>query len=175
MSRSIALTIAIPTYNRGSTLQPLLESIRTSARPGDELIVSDDGSTDDTAAIVTAFPEFRLVRHEQNIGMVENWNTCLRVASHEWICIVHDDDNLMPGALEALRWACAKAPQPTLITHSYSGSETAEFRFRYAEPGPWAVMNCPTVPSGAIIHRAICDDVGFFDPQFKYSADLEYF
>jgi glycosyltransferase involved in cell wall biosynthesis len=156
-------------------LRPLLESISKSARPGDELIVSDDGSTDETAGIVRAFPEFRLVRHEQNIGMVENWNTCLRLASHDWICIVHDDDNLMPGALDTLRSACAKVAQPALITHSHWASETAEFRIRYAEPGRWAVLNCPTIPSGAVIHRGICDDVGFFDPQFKYSADLEYF
>jgi hypothetical protein len=107
--------------------------------------------------------------------MVENWNTCLRLASHEWICIIHDDDDVLPGALDALRRACAIAAQPTLITHWHGGGETGELRYRYTEPGPWSVLNCPTIPSGAVIHRAILDDVGLFDPKLKYSADLEYF
>jgi glycosyltransferase involved in cell wall biosynthesis len=169
------MTVAIPTFNRGEMLRPLLESVRKNARPGDELIVSDDGSTDETALIVQSFSEFRLVRHDQNVGMVENWNTCLRLASREWICILHDDDILLPGGLDALRCVCAKVAQPALITHWHNGDDTAGLRYRYSAPGRWSVLNCPTIPSGAVIHRSILDDSGFFDAKLKYSSDLEYF
>ena len=48
-------------------------------------------------------------------------------------------------------------------------------RYRWCEPGPWSVLNVPTVPSGAVVHREIVDTLGGFDPRWEYSSDLEYF
>src|ERR1035441_4029574 len=171
----IPLTIAIPTYNRGSSVRTLIESIFAQTESDDEVIVSDDGSTDGTAEQASTFSNAKVIRHEKNQGMVANWNACLTAATRDWICIIHDDDKLEPGALSALRRACSLADGPALILHRYAGSQfDGAFRYDYSEPCSGAVLSCPTIPSGAVIHRAIIDAVGLFDPQFKYSADLEY-
>lgn len=172
----VSLTIAIPVYNRSSAVQALLKSICDQIGSHDEVIVSDDGSTDGTAEEASKIHGVRVIRHEKNQGMIANWNACLAAATREWICIIHDDDRLEPGALAALRRACALANGPALIQHQYAeGQYGSGFRYRYSEPGPDAVLNCPFIPSGAVVHRAIIEAVGPFNPRYKYSADLEYF
>ncbi len=175
-ARGIPLTVAIPTYNRGDKLLPLLQAIAAQTSSEDELLVFDDGSTDSTAAVVGKIPAFCLRRHERNQGMVANWNSCLATATREWICLVHDDDVLAPDGLAILRRACALAGGPALILHRKQGVEyDAGFRYAIWEPGPWAILNFPTIPSGAIVHRSIIESLGVFDPHFRYSSDLEYF
>ena len=170
------LTIAIPAYNRSSAVQTLLKSILDQIGNDDEVIVSDDGSTDGTAEQASEIHGVRVIRHEKNQGMVANWNACLAAASREWICIIHDDDRLEPGALDVLRRACVFANGPALIQHEYIGSQLdSGFRCKYSEPSPNTVLSCPYVPSGVVLHRTIIEAVGKFDPHFKYSADLEYF
>jgi len=172
----IPLTIAIPAYNRRSSVQILLKSICDQARREDEVIVSDDGSTDGTSEQSRMMPSVRVIRHDTNQGMVANWNTCLRTATRDWICIVHDDDRLVSGALAALRCACALAKGPALIVHQYAGDQFDDvFRCHYSAPSSWTVLNCPTIPSGAVVHRTIIDRLGLFDARFEYSSDLEYF
>src|ERR1039458_3582181 len=105
----IPLTIAIPAYNRRGSVQILLKSIYDQARSEDEVIVSDDGSTDGTSEQSSVMPGVTVVRHETNQGMVANWNACLRAATRERICVVHDDDRLGSGALAALRCADRKS------------------------------------------------------------------
>ena len=175
-SSQVPITVAIPAYNRSSAVQALLKSICDQIGGIDEVIVSDDGSTDGTAEQANKFPGVKVIRHEKNQGMVPNWNACLTAATSEWICIIHDDDRLEPGALLALRRACAIADGPALILHRYAGEHLGGgFRYTFSEPSPGTVLTCPTIPSGAVMHRSIIDNVGVFDPHFKYSADLEYF
>ena len=108
--------------------------------------------------------------------MVRNWNYCLEQARCDWICIIHDDDTLAPGGLKALRRACEFAGQPALIVPTERQTECDEsFRCRFWSPGAWSVLHCPTIPSGAVIHRKIIDELGVFDTRFNYSSDLEYF
>lgn len=172
----IPLTIAIPAYNRRSSVQILLKSICDQARSEDEVIVSDDGSTDGTFEQLSMMPGVRFIRHDTNQGMVANWNSCLKAATRDWICTVHDDDRLESGALAALRCACGLANGPALIVHQYAGNQFDDlFRCHYSAPSSWAVLNCPTIPSGAVVHRTIIDKLGLFDARFKYSSDLEYF
>src|SRR5215469_846351 len=172
----IPLSIAIPAYNRRGSVEVLLKSICEQAQPEDEVIVSDDGSTDGTSEYCAGIPGVRAIRHDTNQGMVANWNTCLKSATRDWICLVHDDDRLGPGAVGSLRRACALAARPALILHKYAGTRSGDgFRCHYYSPSSWAVLNCPTIPSGGTVHRTVIDQVGLFDTRFKYSADMEYF
>ena len=102
----IPLSLAIPTYNRRSSVKLLLKEIQAQARERDEIILSDDGSTDGTFEEASKLTGIRLVHHKENQGMVRNWNYCLEQARCDWICIIHDDDTLAPGGVEALRRAC---------------------------------------------------------------------
>ena len=172
----IPLSLAVPTYNRCSSVQVLVKAIQAQAREQDEIILSDDGSTDGTFEEASKIPGIRLLRHKDNQGMVRNWNYCLEQARYDWICIIHDDDTLSPGGVEVLRRACECADQPALILPTESQAECDDsFRYRFWSPGAWSVLHCPGIPSGAVIHHEIIRELGVFNPKFCYSADLEYF
>jgi glycosyltransferase involved in cell wall biosynthesis len=171
-----ALTIAIPTYERRERVLALVDSVLEQLRADDELLVVDDGSRDGTAEQLRERDRLRLVEHKENLGLVRSWNDCLALASKPWICILHDDDDLQPGALDALRRACVVAGGPALIAHAPEGTSLdGGFRYEVWEPGPYSVMNATVVPSGATVHRAVVDAVGCFDERFGIGPDIEYF
>ncbi len=175
-SERVSLTIAIPTFNRSDSVCKLLHSVLGQVSDHDEVIVSDDGSSDSSYQKIRDIPGIRISRVETNQGMVANWNRCLQSASRDWICILHDDDELRPGGIEALRSACSLVREPALVVHHYRGSRfDGALRCTVSRSCSWSVLNCPTIPSGAVVHRSIIEAVGVFDPQFKYTADLEYF
>jgi glycosyltransferase involved in cell wall biosynthesis len=174
--RYVPLSIAIPAFNRCNSVLTLLESVCAQVGEQDEVIVSDDASTDGTAERSSAMPGVKVIQHATNQGMVPNWNECIRAAARDWICIIHDDDGLEPGGLAAIRRACALANGPALVVHQYAGDRYGDaFRCLFSEPNSSTVLNCPTIPSGAVIHRHIVEQLGEFDPHFRYSSDLEYF
>ena len=74
--------------------------------PDVELLVSDNDpdSTESVARpLLAVWPgPTRYLAHRPNIGMVANFNQCVSAASGEWILILHDDDYLLPGALERI-------------------------------------------------------------------------
>lgn len=189
------ITVTIPTRNRRSRVTRLVRQIVPQLRSGDELIVSDDASTDDTAAALAEIPGVQVRRHDSGLGMVENWNYCLHAGSNEWVCLVHDDDQLMPSALESLR-RIALPGQAALVAHAeWEGGGVASLirrlrgrrpdgaagptrggvSFTFREPGPQAALEAEFCPSGVTLHRSIVRQLGGFNPLFKYSADMEYF
>jgi len=172
----VSLTVAIPTYNRRDQLLSLLRAVVPQLLPEDELLVVDDASSDGTTEAVEAVERARVVRHERNEGLVRAWNACLASAGRPWVCIVHDDDMLEVGGLEAIRRACTLAPGPALVVLRPEGVELdAGFRYAVWEPGPYAVLNATMMPSGATVHASIVAEVGGFDERHPYSPDLEYF
>lgn len=113
------LTIAIPTFNRASHLEHLLQRLCAETRglAGISVLVSDNCSTDATADIVAPFVRdhgVRYVRNDENIGVDRNIAQAFHLAQtdHVWVC--GDDDAPLPGALAAILVALA-ASNPDLL------------------------------------------------------------
>jgi len=201
MTRFTPLTVTIPTRNRRGRVYALVQQIVSQILPGDQVIVSDDASTDGTTEALKSLPGVTVHRHDVGLGMVGNWNYCLGVGTNDWICMVHDDDQLLPCALAAIRRVAAASP-PALIAHAewesgvvgritrmlrgagslgnhfFGGagiSSPDDLSASDRPAGADAVLRGEFCPSGVTIHRAIVKRIGGFDPQFKYSADMEYF
>lgn len=98
------VTVGIPTVNRGELALRAICSALDQTYPDIEVIVSDDASTDDTIARVRALHDPRVVLFEQKqrLGLVGNFDFCLRHASGEFFLLLGDDDFLLPGAIEGL-------------------------------------------------------------------------
>lgn len=98
------VTIAIPTFNRSGFLRSAIDSALAQAYEAIEVVVSDNGSIDETAKVVESYHDDRLryVRQESNIGLVANWNACLNLAKGEYCLILSDDDRLAPNAIREL-------------------------------------------------------------------------
>jgi Glycosyl transferase family 2 len=97
-----SVTYVVPTYNRARFLPESLDSILSQDYPDLELIVVDDGSSDDTPAILERYagshPErFRFVRHD-HAGQGAAVNRGFELARGELVGVFNDDDALLPGA-----------------------------------------------------------------------------
>lgn len=94
-------TIAIPTFNRAEWLGRCVGSALAQTNDSFEVLVSDNGSDDDTPQVLAEFSDARLItiRQPSNIGPIANWNACLEHARGEFIVMLSDDDHLAPHFL----------------------------------------------------------------------------
>lgn len=96
-------SIIIPTYNRAKTLDRALNSIANQIFHDFEVIVSDDGSTDETKTVVDKYLEnidIKYVWGENWGGPARPRNKGLKIAKGEWVCFLDSDDWWYPNKLE---------------------------------------------------------------------------
>jgi glycosyltransferase involved in cell wall biosynthesis len=88
-----------PTWNRARYLPECIESVLAQEFPGLEHVIVDDGSTDDTPAVLRRYGDrVRSVRQE-NAGQSAAWNRCLELARGEFVAFLDSDDAWLPGKL----------------------------------------------------------------------------
>ena len=98
------VSVCVPMYNNSATIERCLRSILDQDGVEFEIVVVDDNSSDDCAAIAASLlrPGDRLVRNDPNLGLNRNHNRCIELARGDCIQFVHGDDWLLPGALRTL-------------------------------------------------------------------------
>jgi glycosyltransferase involved in cell wall biosynthesis len=107
------VTIITPTYNRAGTLGRALDSVLAQDYPNWDLVVVDDGSTDDTAEVLAAYHDsrIRVVEHDRNRGVAAAKNTGLDNIRGEFYSTLDSDDELRPNALSRLLAVFAEHPE----------------------------------------------------------------
>jgi glycosyltransferase involved in cell wall biosynthesis len=102
------VSVIIRTYNRAYIVGEAIQSALNQTYGDYEVLVVDDGSTDNTAEVVQRFqePKLRYVRHERNRGVGAACNTGIAQAKGEWIAFLDSDDLWNPDKLER-QVACA--------------------------------------------------------------------
>ena len=108
------VAVVIPTYNHAHFLPDALTSVLAQTRQADEIIVVDDGSTDDPAAVVAKFPGVQLIRQD-NGGLSAARNTGLRNCTTSHVIFLDADDCLLPNAIEAGLTCIAARPDCALV------------------------------------------------------------
>ena len=100
MSTSQLVSVIITTKNRSALLRQALESVFAVEQQGFrlEVIVVDDGSTDDTPAVLQAYPV--KVLHLNGVGMARARNAGLRAAQGDFVTLLDDDDVWMPNNIK---------------------------------------------------------------------------
>lgn len=90
------------TKNGSKFLKEQLDSILIQLSPEDEVIISDDASTDNTVSIIESFhdPRIKIIRNTQSIGIVANFESGLNACSHEFIFLADQDDVWVAGKVE---------------------------------------------------------------------------
>jgi glycosyltransferase involved in cell wall biosynthesis len=104
-------------YNGAAFLRPQLQSILEQLRADDELIVVDDASQDDTAAILgrTDDPRLRLHRNERNLGVLATFEKALRLARGEILFLSDHDDLWLPGKVDKALTVFGANPSVTMV------------------------------------------------------------
>ena len=93
------IAIVITTYNGAHCLARAIKSAQAQTCPPSEIIVVDDGSTDDTAALLNATPGLRAII-QPNTGVSAARNRGARESTSDWLLFLDYDDDLLPKALE---------------------------------------------------------------------------
>ena len=97
------ISVVMPTRDRSHTLGRAIESVVAQTYPNWQLVVVDDGSTDDTASVLSAIDDHRvLVERTAGIGAAAARNHGLGVASGDFVAFLDDDNVMDPGWLRAV-------------------------------------------------------------------------
>jgi glycosyltransferase involved in cell wall biosynthesis len=96
------VSVIVPAYNRARFVAAAVQSALAQTLPDFELIVVDDGSDDDTAAVVEAIrdPRIRFFRNERNLGIAATHNFALAAARGEYAAFLDSDDSMVARRLE---------------------------------------------------------------------------
>ena len=121
---TVELTVGIPTWNGESTIKTTIRSvlrcIPDNARDRVEIIVSDNASTDGTAAMVKpcvskSAPTVTYHVNQTNLGFDRNVDKVMRLARGKFVWLLSDDDELAPGAIEKVISVVSKYPQVAAV------------------------------------------------------------
>jgi glycosyltransferase involved in cell wall biosynthesis len=96
----IRVSVIIPAYNAGKFLSRALESLFAQTRPAQEIIVVDDGSTDNTAEVAQSYGARIKYIHQANAGLSGARNTGIKAACGNWIAFLDADDEWLPEHLQ---------------------------------------------------------------------------
>jgi len=114
------VSVVLPTYNRAHTLERAVRSVLNQTHKDFELIVVDDGSTDNTRDIVVSFADGRIryIKHESNKGVAEARNTGIGASRASLIAFQDSDDEWLPHKLALQVEAMHKAGEHVGVVYS---------------------------------------------------------
>ncbi|MGH2799137.1 MAG: glycosyltransferase family 2 protein [Thermoleophilaceae bacterium] len=101
---AIRISVFIPVWNDAAWLPGAIESVLAQSHGSWELIVGDNGSTDDLRAVVEGYPDPRINyrRWPTHVGIFENFNRTMELCGSEWLQALCADDRLHPACLERI-------------------------------------------------------------------------
>lgn len=171
------ISVVIPTYNRAKLLPRAIKSVQQQTLQPLEIIIIDDGSTDDTVEILKDFKDIKIFR-KQNGGISSARNLGIKLASGKYIAFLDDDDQWHEKKLEL---------QIKLHDNSCKFSHTNEIwihnnkeikqKKHHQKSDGWCFYDniefCKISPSTVMVEKEIFDEVGFFDEDLEVCEDFD--
>jgi glycosyltransferase involved in cell wall biosynthesis len=175
------VSIVVPCFNHGRFLAEAIDSARRQTWRPTEIVVVDDGSRDDSAAVAAAYSDVRLIS-QANQGLAAARNTGLRASRGEFVIFLDADDRLLPEAAET-GVACLDRHQSaafalgrcSLIDETGRPLTTNLPRITGAYYRQLLVANYIWTPAMVMFRRRVFDAVGGFDPRVSPSADYDLY
>ena len=174
-------TVVITTYDHSRFLGEAIESVLAQTVPADEIIVVDDGSTDDPADVVAQYPGVGLIRQE-NAGLAAARNTGLAAASGRYIAFLDADDRLRPRMIELNLAQFGRRPECALVygaTITSTRRVSLRVRSPYSLPGrthaDFLAGNLIGMHGTVLYRRDRLQAVSGFDPSLRAAEDYEVF
>lgn len=179
----IAISVVIPTYNYGKYVGQAIESALSQTRAPLEVIVVDDGSTDDTPEVLAAYGDRIRAIRQDNAGLSAARNAGIAAARGTHIALLDSDDAWHPRKLELQARCLEEFPGTVLIgTDAIAdASETPPALDRWPEASAASspcsldmlVVKAWFAPSSALIDRQMLADVGPFDTALRSAEDRD--
>ena len=184
-------SVVMPAFNTAATIGSSIQSVLAQTRPDFEVIVVDDGSTDDTAGVVDglkADERIQLIRQD-NQGAAAARNVALMAARGEYVAFLDSDDLWLPTYLEAMAATLAEGADAGFsYTDAWTldpatgriGTATAmAWQQPPAEPPPTAellllaLLDRNFIYTAVTVRRTVFDRVGLFDESLRAAIDYD--
>ena len=174
-----SISVVIPAYNASRFLAETLESALAQTLPPDDVVVVDDGSTDDTAAIAERFaPRVRVFRRT-NHGLPASRNFGVEMTTSEWIAFLDADDLWEPNKLERQLEELTRTGADVCYTGHVllmQQGETTRLGAVIDVPAAEDVRKTlfehgPFMPSGVIVRRTALEAVNGFDAAMRHGNE----
>ncbi len=181
------VSVIVPAYNAEAHLGDALDSVRAQTYADWEVIVADDGSTDDTAAIASGYDErIVVVRSPVNRGLAATRNLAIEQARGELVVLLDSDDAWLPDFLarQVARYDAEQAQAPgvgIVCCNAWLTGPDGPLSETYAERFgiPRLPIDAAELLRGnrifvsALLPRAVVDEVGRFDASLRSVEDLD--
>lgn len=174
------ISVVIPSHNRKHKLQRALQSVYQQTSPVDEVILVDDGSSDDSAAsCASQFPQLVIIQQSHS-GVSAARNRGIEAASYDWVALLDSDDSWQPNKIEEIRRAAAENPG-FILYHSdeiwiRDGVRVNPMN-KHRKHGGWIFQQCLPLcaisPSTAVMEKATLLALGLFDETLPACEDYD--
>lgn len=187
------VSVVIPCYNAAPYIAATIRSVLAQDRPGMEIIVVDDGSSDGSLELVRAqFPQVRALS-QANAGVAAARNHGLREARGAWVAFVDADDIWLPGKLDAqfalmagvpgcrmsyTAWQVWPSQQPEpddgyLAQLAERAADEQRWRGASGWIYPQLLLDCVVWTSTVLAERALFEQLGGFDTTLRVGEDYD--
>jgi glycosyltransferase involved in cell wall biosynthesis len=175
------VSVVIPCYNQAHFLSEAIESVLSQSYAHFEVIVVDDGSTDDTAEVGSSFgakdARVRLIR-QQNVGLARARNRGLAESKGEYVVFLDSDDRLLGEALEVGVRELSSHPECAFVSGrcrfiAADGSPILRLKQEIVEGDPHIELlrAGPILVPAVTYRRWVFDAVGGFDESYRAAED----
>jgi glycosyltransferase involved in cell wall biosynthesis len=176
-------SVIVPCFNASKTLRQAIDSALGQTYPDTEVVVVDDGSTDDSAAVAESYGDAVVLVRQPNRGLSAARNAAVVASSGEFLTLLDADDVLLPECVARRVAMLRDDPQLGLIAGYYREID-AEGRLRERVPelrrvGPLppfrqAVRRNWGPPVGWTFRREVYERCGGFDPLLRSCEDWDF-
>lgn len=179
--RDSLISVIIPTYNRADRVRLALESVLAQTDQNWELVIIDDGSTDDTQAMVQSF-DHECIRYiwQENKGVAAARNRGIVESEGKFIAFLDSDDRWEPEKLRAQRSFFEANPDVHICQTEEKWIRNGcrvNPKDKHAKPSGWIFKEsldlCLVSPSAVMMRRDAFDRVGLFDEKLPACEDYD--
>lgn len=183
-------SVVVPLYNKGNHIVRAIESILAQSVPADEIIVVNDGSTDDSTARLAELESDKISLVEQsNQGVSVARNRGIDEARNEFVAFLDADDEWLPFFLEEMHYLIARFPTCDYFASRYQclqGERYVDARIAIEAMDPQGVLmhnyfelagrgDLPFMISSSVVRKSLVDDIGGFPVGEPIGEDQDFF
>lgn len=174
------ISVIIPTYNRSEVLERAIKSVLAQTYTNFELIVVDDGSTDNTNRILTKYG--RKIRFFSKLhgGVSSARNFGLEKGEGTWVAFLDSDDYWLPRKLERQMQYLQEHPEILILQTDEKWIRQGQLvnpMKKHQKYSGWIFPQCLPLcivsPSAVLIHQRIFNDIGVFDENLPVCEDYD--
>ena len=180
--RTPKVTVVIPVYNRAQAVRRAIASVLAQTFQDFEIVVVDDGSTDDSVRSVESIddPRIRIIRHEGNRGGSAARNTGITAAVAPYVAFLDSDDEWLPTKLQRQIDLFERSPQDVALIYCgveriYGDGTVKEWVPRLDRQLAKSLLRDNTIgeTSIGVVRRSALDSVGGFDTSLPSCQDAD--